>query len=121
MIILFNLAVILALVPLASIDFDFASIRRDGSGSLFSACSISSPCADSGSIGAAGSGSDVTGTSIAGSTSGVADGSGAVGAVSSGSIGSAGADVTGSKNAIASLPNCAPTAALNVPISVGST
>ena len=57
----------------------------------------------------------VTLTSIAGSTSGAA-GSGAVGAVGSGSTGSAGVGVADSRSAIASVPNWASTAVLNVSI-----
>lgn len=59
----------------------------------------------------------VASTSIAGSTSGAAGADGAVGSTGSGSTVSAGAGVADSRKAIASVPNCASTAALNVPIS----
>lgn len=63
----------------------------------------------------------VASISVTGTTSGMTAGSGAIGAIGSGSIVSAGVGIAGSRKAIASVPNCASTAALNVPISAGST
>ena len=62
----------------------------------------------------------VTSTSIVGSTPDTAS-SGSIGATGSGLTVSAGVGVADSKNAIASVPNCTLTAALNVGISAGST
>jgi len=55
-------------------------------------------------------------TSIVGSISGAVGADGAVGAVGSGSTGSAGVGVADSRKAIASVPNWASTAVLNVSI-----
>ena len=52
--------------------------------------------------------------SMTGATSGMTAGSGAIGTIGSGSIVSAGVGMAGSRKAIASVPNCASTAALNV-------
>src|SRR6478672_9768505 len=91
--------------------------------SLLSNPSMSGGVVDVGAVGSIGASVDsATSTSIAGSFSGVADGSGAVGAVGSGagSAAGSGSGLAGSW-AIASVLNLASIATWNVPTCDGST
>lgn len=116
MTIVFNLAAIAARVPFVSVPFADASLRIDWIESLLSRPSMSGVVGAEGKSVAGVSVVAATSTSITDSTSGAVGDSGAVGAKGSGSIDSVGAVSAGDRMPIASVPNCASIAALNVPI-----